>query len=207
MTSHSICVYCGSRNTVPAEFLEAGARFGKMMAEKNTRLVYGGGDCGIMGAVANSVLKAGGKVTGVFPYHLQDIEKEHTGLTEIILVDTMHERKQIMFERSDAFVVLPGGFGTMDETFEIITWRQLGLHTKPIIICNLKGYWDPWVKFTDHMLKMGFASPETAKYYKVVTTLEEVFPAIEAMNREAATHNGHKHNRFMQPEAGDVPPA
>src|ERR1700743_3171547 len=157
----AVCVFCGARNEVPASHLEVGRTFGSMMADKGIRLVYGGGDCGVMGAVANSVLKKKGLVTGVFPRSLKDLESEHASLSEIIMVESMHERKRIMFERSEAIVVLPGGFGTMDEMFEIITWKQLRFHTKPIVILTHQRYWDPLVALMENIFKTGFAREET----------------------------------------------
>lgn len=170
----SACVFCGASNTVPKTHLETGVEFGKKLAENNIRLVYGGGDCGVMGAVANSVMRNGGKVTGVFPLNLRNIENEHQGLTEILIVGTMHERKQKMFELSQAVVVLPGGFGTLDEMFEIITWKQLLMHEKPVIIFNNEGYWDPLEKLMHNIIANGFARPEVANYYKVVKTVDAI---------------------------------
>src|SRR5262245_7691109 len=148
---HAICVYCGAQNAVASHYLDAGKQFGKMLAENDVTLVYGGGNCGMMGAVANSTLQNKGKVIGVFPRELKGLEDEHRGLTEIHLVDGMHERKQLMFDNSDGFVALPGGFGTMDELFEMITWRQLKFHDKPILLYNHRGYWDHWVALAENM--------------------------------------------------------
>lgn len=174
----AVCVFCGASNNAPKEHLEIGTTFGTMLAEKGIRLVYGGGDCGVMGTVANSVLRNGGKVTGVFPRSLKNIESEHASLTEIIMVESMHERKRIMFERSDAIVVLPGGFGTMDEMFEIITWKQLEFHTKPIVIFNHLNYWDPLVALMDNIISKGFARQETRDLYRVVDSIEGVLKEI-----------------------------
>ena len=166
--------------------LDLGRELGKKMAEAGIRLVYGGGDCGIMGAVANSVMANGGKVTGVFPESLKDIENEHQSLTEIILVETMHQRKELMYQRSDAFVVLPGGFGTMDEMFEIITWRQLRLHDKPIIIMNNQGYWSHLIALMGEIIAKGFAHKEVAGYYQVVDDMESLMESLEvATSRDA----------------------
>jgi len=176
----AVCVFCGARNEVPKAHLEAGVTFGGMLAERGIRLVYGGGDCGVMGAVANAVLKHKGKVTGVFPRSLKNLESEHASLSEIIMVESMHERKRIMFERSDAIVVLPGGFGTMDEMFEIITWKQLRFHEKPIVIFNHLGYWDPLVVLMENIINIGFARPETRDLYTVVDSLEDVLKAVGA---------------------------
>jgi uncharacterized protein (TIGR00730 family) len=179
MTSKkSVCVFCGASNNVPKKFLEIGARFGEILAGNDTTLVYGGGDCGVMGAIANQTMKSGGHVTGVFPVSLRNIENEHQSLSEIIIVNTMHERKQCMFDRTDAFVVFPGGFGTMDEMFEILTWKQLMLHNKPIVIFNYQGYWDPLIALMKNIIETGFAKPETATYYHVVTEVEEILDIL-----------------------------
>ncbi len=178
-TQKSVCVFCGASNNVPKKFLTIGAEFGKILAQRGITLVYGGGDCGVMGAIANSSLKAKGHVTGVFPVSLRNIENEHQSLSEIIIVNTMHERKQCMFDRTDAFVVFPGGFGTMDEMFEILTWKQLMLHNKPIIIFNYQGYWDPLIALMKNIIETGFAKPETATYYHVVTELEQILDVLE----------------------------
>lgn len=176
--SKSVCVFCGASNNVPKQFLEVGKTFGKILAQKQINLVYGGGDCGVMGAVANSSLEHGGHVTGVFPESLRNIENEHQSLSEIIIVNTMHERKQLMFEKSDAFLVFPGGFGTMDEMFEIITWKQLMLHHKPVVIFNYHGYWDPLISLMHNIIDNGFAKPEVAGYFVVVDKVEAVLEVI-----------------------------
>jgi uncharacterized protein (TIGR00730 family) len=173
----AMCVFCGASNNIPKTFLDSGVELGEALVKRNIKLVYGGGDCGVMGAVANSVLKQKGHVTGVFPRSLKDLESEHASLTEIIMVDGMHERKRIMFERSDAIIVLPGGFGTMDEMFEIITWKQLRFHHKPIVIFNHKGYWDPLLKLMDNIIDTGFAREETRGFYHVVDTIDGIFEA------------------------------
>ncbi len=174
----SVCVFCGASNNIPKKFLDIGAEFGKILAARGITLVYGGGDCGVMGAVANATMRHGGHVTGVFPVSLRNIENEHQSLTEIIIVNTMHERKQNMFERSDAFIVFPGGFGTMDEMFEILTWKQLLLHDKPVIIFNYQHYWDPLIKLMHNIIETGFAKPETATYFHVVTELEQIMDVL-----------------------------
>lgn len=174
----SVCVFCGASNNVPQKFLDIGTTFGQMLARRNIRLVYGGGDCGVMGAVANGTMKSGGQVTGVFPVSLRNIENEHQSLTEIIIVGTMHERKMGMFERSDAFVIFPGGFGTMDEMFEILTWKQLQLHNKPIVIFNYEHYWDPLIALMKNIIEVGFAKPVNATYYHVVTELDQIMDVL-----------------------------
>lgn len=175
----SVCVFCGASNNVPKKFLDIGANFGETLARRDITLVYGGGDCGVMGAIANASLKAQGHVTGVFPVSLRNIENEHQSLSEIIIVNTMHERKQCMFDRTDAFVVFPGGFGTMDEMFEILTWKQLLLHNKPIVIFNYDHYWDPLIALMKNIIEMGFAKAETATYYHVVTEVEQILDVLE----------------------------
>jgi uncharacterized protein (TIGR00730 family) len=164
----AVCVFCGASNDAPKIHIDLGKELGKEMAAHNIRLVYGGGDCGIMGAVANSVMANGGKVTGVFPESLKNIENEHQSLTEIVMVETMHQRKEIMYQRSQAFVILPGGFGTMDEMFEIITWKQLLLHDKPIIIVNNAGYWDHLIALMHNIIEQGFAKNEVRDFFRVV---------------------------------------
>ena len=181
----SVCVFCGASNNVPQKFLDIGAKFGQILAKRDITLVYGGGDCGVMGAVANSTMKSGGHVTGVFPVSLRNIENEHQNLSEIIIVDTMHERKQNMFERSDAFIVFPGGFGTMDEMFEILTWKQLLLHHKPIVIFNYENYWDPLISLMNNIIDVGFAKPETAGFFNVVDRVEAI---LEVLNFRSGTH-------------------
>lgn len=178
MVAKAVCVFCGASNNAPKEHLEIGTKFGTALAKNGIRLVYGGGDCGVMGTVANSVLRNNGKVTGVFPMSLKNIESEHASLSEIIMVESMHERKRIMFERSEAIVVLPGGFGTMDEMFEIITWKQLKFHHKPVVIFNHLGYWDPLVALMESIIETGFAKSETRNLYKVVDSIEGILKEV-----------------------------
>ncbi|MGE0753753.1 MAG: TIGR00730 family Rossman fold protein [Alphaproteobacteria bacterium] len=175
----SVCVFCGASNDVPKKFLDIGSAFGKILAQKNINLVYGGGDCGVMGAVANASLQNGGYVTGVFPESLRDIENEHQSLSEIVIVNTMHERKQLMFEKSDAFIVFPGGFGTMDEMFEIITWRQLRLHNKPVVIFNFEEYWTPLIKLMYNIIDNNFAKEEVKGFFNVVDKVDDVLKVID----------------------------
>jgi uncharacterized protein (TIGR00730 family) len=175
----SICVFCGASNDIDKKFLEIGAQFGKMLALRGVDLVYGGGDRGVMGAVSGATMTAGGRAIGVFPRSLRNVENDPELLTEIVLVDTMHERKQHMFERSDAFVVFPGGLGTLDETFEIITWKQLLLHEKPVIIFNYEGYWDSLIALIKNIIEQKFAKAEIATYYHVVTELEQIFDMLD----------------------------
>ncbi|MAR56806.1 MAG: TIGR00730 family Rossman fold protein [Rickettsiales bacterium] len=165
MTINSICVFCGAQDVVDDKFKRIGQEVGTAIAEAKKRLVYGGANCGVMGAVANSALAAGGNVYGVFPRFLRNFEEEHDALSEIVMVDTMHERKQKMYDASDAFVILPGGFGTMDEMFEILTWRQLNQHGKPVYIYNYDGYWDHLIALMDHIITQKFAREVTRDLY------------------------------------------
>lgn len=174
----SVCVFCGASNNVEEKYLKEGVKLGKMIAERKLHMVFGAGDCGMMGAVANGVLDNGGTSTGVFPRVLEGLEKEHMRLTETIIVDDMHTRKMTMFEKSDAFIILPGGFGTMDETFEVITWKQLNTHKKPIVLYNYNGYWNNWMALTDQFISEGFASQKTRTLYDIVDTLDEVFEKL-----------------------------
>ena len=149
----SVCVFCGSSDRGSRVHKAEAARLGRLLAQAGIELVYGGGRVGIMGVIANAALEAGGRVVGVIPEHLMRREVGHLGTTELIVTASMHERKATMFARADAFVVLPGGPGTLDETFEILTWRQLGLHDKPLIICDSGGYWGPLKALVDHMVQ------------------------------------------------------
>lgn len=156
MSISSICVFCGSSTGVGDSYMEAAYRLGETLAGAGMRLVYGGARIGLMGAVADGVLTAGGTVTGVIPHFLRTKEVCHEGLTELILVDTMHERKLKMHELSDGIITMPGGWGTMEEMFETLTWGQLGLHQKPVGLLNIKGYYDGLKQFHDTMITEGF---------------------------------------------------
>lgn len=174
----AICVFCGAQNAVPQEYLDMARELGNDMAKNSKQLVYGGGDCGLMGAVANGVLEKGGQAIGVFPRSLGRIEVEHRGLTQMHMVDSMHERKQIMYDHADTFVILPGGFGTMDEMFEVITWRQIKIHEKHVIIYNFNGYWDKLIQLMDNIIETGFAKPINREFYTVVNTKEELYSLL-----------------------------
>ena len=154
----SVCVFCGSGFGADPAYAEAARETGRLLGERGLRLVYGGGRVGLMGAVADATLAAGGKVIGVMPRLLIEREVEHRGLTELHEVDSMHARKALMAARADAFLVLPGGFGTLDELCEILTWAQLGLHDKPIGLVNTGGYYDALLAFFDHAVQQGFVS-------------------------------------------------
>lgn len=174
----SLCVFCGAQNAVAPAHLETGAAFGAEIARSGLRLVFGGGDCGMMGAVANAAMENDGEVIGVFPHHLRTHEAEHKGITETIIVGSMHERKKLMFDLSDMFAILPGGFGTMDEMFEVLTWRQIGLHEKPVFIFNHLGYWEPLLVMMEHIIEQRFAKPINREFYQVVNSLDELMEAV-----------------------------
>jgi uncharacterized protein (TIGR00730 family) len=175
----SLCVYCGSSTGVDPRHGETAVALGRLLAREGITLIYGGGRVGLMGLVADAALGAGGQAIGVIPTMLKTVELAHVGLTELIAVETMHARKHRMFELADAFAILPGGLGTLDEAFEIITWRQLGLHDKPILLIDETGYWRPLRALLDQVVAGGFARPETRD---LVTLVEDVaaIPAILA---------------------------
>jgi uncharacterized protein (TIGR00730 family) len=160
--------------------MEAARRFGELLAREGVRLVYGGGSRGLMGAVATSVLDHGGHVTGIIPQFLQDREHTLRRAQEVIVTPDMHVRKQTMFERADAFVALPGGIGTLEELVEQLTWAQLGRHKKPILILNIKGFWDPLCALLDHMRRLEFIRLELAVTLLVAERPEDVLPKLRA---------------------------
>jgi uncharacterized protein (TIGR00730 family) len=174
----AICVYCGSSLGHDTRYRESAATLGRLIAEAGIRLVYGGGNIGLMGVTADAVLNAGGRVTGVIPEDLKRAELAHPDLHELLIVNSMHERKRAMFERADAFVALPGGPGTLDETIEMITWRQLGLHGKPVVIVDDGGYWQPLIDLFEHTITQGFARDGFRGLFMVVKDVEDVLPAL-----------------------------
>jgi uncharacterized protein (TIGR00730 family) len=180
----SVCVYCGSSNNVNKDYLKAAIDMGAELGKNEMRLVYGGGNVGLMGACANATLENGGEVHGIIPSHIAEKEVQHNHLTKLDVVETMHERKQLMVDHSDAFVVLPGGLGTMDEFFEIMTWRQLGLHDKPILVANINGYWDHLLSLIDGLIKEGFARQTDRDFLLVVDKVEDIVAALQAAPRE-----------------------
>ena len=153
---HSVCVFCASSNGSDPIFLEAAQALGRAIAERGWRLVYGGADVGLMGAMADAAMAHGGSVTGVIPHSLAEREIAHRGLTELVETGSMHERKAEMARRADAFLVLPGGLGTLDELCEILTWRLLGIHEKPVVLINIAGYWDAFLRMLDGAVAAGF---------------------------------------------------
>lgn len=174
----SVCVFCGSRPGVRPAYAADARATGQMLARNGWRLVYGAGDVGLMGEVARAAQSAGAETFGVIPIHLLNREVGKRDLSTFVVTETMHERKKVMFMNSDAFVVLPGGGGSLDEFFEILTWRQLGLHEKPIIFLNTEGYWDPVFAMIDRIVGEGFAEPSLAGYYTPVSSVEELEAAL-----------------------------
>ena len=176
----SVCVYCGSSNLGPVAHREAAFAFGAQLASEGIDLVYGGGRVGLMGAVADGAIAKGGHVVGIIPEHLMRAEVGHGQVSELHVVASMHVRKQMMFERSDGFAVLPGGPGTLDEMFEILTWRQLGLHDKPLIVCNMGGYWDRLLGAIDGLIEQNYAKTSFRDFYGVVDRIDAVLPTLRA---------------------------
>jgi uncharacterized protein (TIGR00730 family) len=174
-----MCVFCGASPGNDPAYAEAGRELGVLMAQRGIRLVFGGGHVGMMGLIADSVLEAGGKAVGVIPEHLLEREVGHDKLTELHVVDTMHSRKQKMFELSDAFAVLPGGIGTLDETFEILTWRQLKLHDKPVVLLSVGGYWRPFQDLVSAIVNAEFASSDIARLFEVAASPRDLFTVLD----------------------------
>lgn len=178
--SASICVYCGSRMGKNPAYKAAAIDTGTMIAQENWRLVYGAGDVGLMGAVANAAQAAGAPTFGVIPTHLLDWEVGKRDLTNFIITENMHERKKVMYMNADAIVVMAGGAGSMDEFFEVLTWRQLGLHSKPIYLLSTEGYWAPLVGLMDHIIAQGFADASLMDFVQVVETVDELRASLRA---------------------------
>jgi uncharacterized protein (TIGR00730 family) len=168
----SVCVYCGSRPGHDPALMNAAVDLGEMLAQRGLRLVYGAGDTGLMGAVARSMQAAGGQTLGVIPQHLMRAEVAKRDVTTLIVTETMHERKKIMFTNADAVIVLPGGAGTLDEFFEVLTWAQIGLHEKKIYLLNINGFWDILVQLLDHVVTQGLAEPSLRDLVEVVADVE-----------------------------------
>ena len=175
----NVCVYCGSSSQVDEAFKDAATKLGQLIAAEKWGVVYGGGRVGLMGLVADSALQNGAYVTGIIPSHIEEREVQHDELSELHVVDTMHVRKQMMVDRSQAFVILPGGLGTLDELFELLTWKQLGLHDKPIVIVNMNGYWQKMLDATQNIANEGFMRQEDLTMFTVVQSVDEVPEALK----------------------------
>jgi uncharacterized protein (TIGR00730 family) len=188
-----ICVYCGSNPGHDARFLAAARGLGAILAENSIGLVFGGGSAGLMGAIARSVRAHGGQIVGVIPKFLEGPERLFRDADEIVITADMHERKRVMFERADAFVALPGGIGTLEELIEQLTWVQLGVHRKPVLIANIAGFWDPLIAMFDHLRDGGFLPNEWGIDYLVAQDVEDILPTLHA----AAARVGEEERRGM----------
>jgi uncharacterized protein (TIGR00730 family) len=176
----TVCVYCGSGPGNNPRFLEAASAFGKILAENGIRLVYGGGSTGMMGAIATSVLDHGGSVTGIIPEFLNTRERMLTRVQELVVTPDMHERKRLMFERSDAFVALPGGVGTLEELVEQMTWQQLGRHSRPVLLANIDGFWEPLLALLTHMRATQFIRPGFGVEVLKAERVEDILPRLRS---------------------------
>ena len=176
----NICVYCGSNVGTNPAYATAARALGVSMAKERIGLVYGGGGLGLMGELARAVLADGGRVTGIIPAFLSVKERMLRDVTELVVVDDMHQRKKLMFDKSDAFVALPGGIGTLEELVEQLTWAQLGRHTKPIVLVNIDAFWDPFLALLRHMHEVGFIRADMDVRFITVTSADEVVPTILA---------------------------
>jgi hypothetical protein len=183
---HSVAVFCGSNSGADPAFAAGARALGRGLAAAGMRLVYGGGRIGLMGAVADAALEAGGKVLGVIPEFLARLEVAHTGIAELTVTDSMHSRKQRMFAEADAFVSLPGGLGTLDETVEIITWRQLGLHDKPILLCDIAGSTAPLLAAIEAAISLGFAPVRARDLFEVTDGVAPLLQRLQALPRGPA---------------------
>jgi len=175
-----VAVFCASAAGAKPEYLDAARELGRRIAERGHGLVYGGATVGLMGAIADAALAAGGKVSGVIPDVIMDLEIGHRGLTELHVVRTMHERKALMASRADAFIALPGGYGTMDEFIEIVTWAQLRIHAKPCVMVNVNGYYDSLLAFFDTAVEQGFLKPENRRLVQIARDAEEALEVVES---------------------------
>lgn len=176
----SVCVFCGSRPGANPAFAEAAEAVGYALADNGWRLVYGAGDVGLMGLVARAAQYADGQTFGVIPIHLMQAEVGKRDLSQFVVTENMHERKKVMYMNSDAIVVLPGGAGSLDEFFEVLTWRQLGLHRKPIFLLDTEGYWQPLVALIDHVIDQEFADPSLRDFIRVVQDVPTLTNALRA---------------------------
>ncbi|MBN9669957.1 TIGR00730 family Rossman fold protein [Labrenzia aggregata] len=175
----SVCVYCGSNFGSDSSHEAAATRLGQLIAEAGLRLVYGGGSVGLMGTVANSALESGGQVTGIIPHFLEKREVMLETLDDLIVTRDMHERKLLMFEKSDAFIALPGGIGTLEEAVEMMTWAQLGQHRKPVLLADINGFWSPLIELFDHMRAQGYIRPDSEVPYLIAKSIDEILPMLQ----------------------------
>ena len=189
----SLCVFCGSRFGNDPAYEQTARELGAVMADKGIRLIYGGGGIGLMGVVANAVMENGGEVIGVIPKFLDEMEVGKLDITKLIITNNMHERKSKMFELSDGFISLPGGLGTLDETFEIMTWKHLKVHSKPVIILDVAGYWSELSALINALISKGFADQRIKGMYHIVGNTAEVFATLDSFSSS---------NGYLQPKNG-----
>jgi uncharacterized protein (TIGR00730 family) len=175
----SVCIYCGSSDRVKLEYLQAARSMGETVAHRGLQLVYGAGSTGLMGALSDAALQAGGEVIGVIPGYFNTPKLAHSGLTRLEVVDTIHQRKARLVELADAFIALPGGFGTLEELFEILTWAQIGLHAKPVGLLNVQGYFDPLINLVDHIRAEGFIYDEHRALFTQADDPQSLLDALE----------------------------
>jgi hypothetical protein len=178
----SVTVYCSSSGDAPSAYFDEASVLGNGLAERNIGLVYGGGHVGLMGRTADAVMQAGGTVRGVIPRFLEEREAAHYGITELHVVETMHERKMKLTDWADAFVILPGGFGTLDEFMEILTWKHLGHHCKPIILLNTNGFWDQLLGFFERIASEGMVCNDHGRYFQVCRSADEILELFDKLN-------------------------
>jgi uncharacterized protein (TIGR00730 family) len=186
----SVCVFCGSRPGADPDYAVAARELGTALASARLRLVYGAGDVGMMGEVARAAKAAGGATFGVIPVHLLEREQGRRDLTTVVVTENMHERKKVMFMNADAIVALPGGPGTLDELFEVLTWRQLDLHRKPVYVLNVNGYWAPLLALIDHLTREGFADRAFRGFLEPVDTVRELTEKLRTLAPMIDTPSG-----------------
>lgn len=174
----SVCVYCGANPGNNPDYVKEALELGKLLAKNNINLIYGGASIGVMGAIADSVIEHGGNVTGIIPHGLFQREVAHNGISKLLVVDSMHERKALLANLSDALITLPGGYGTFEELFEMITWNQIGIHQKPIYILNTAGFYNPFQAFIDNVIKNGFIRDTVKQPYQILETPDAIIDAL-----------------------------
>ena len=195
-----LCVFTGAATGTDPRFVAAADQLGQILASRNLGLVYGGGKSGLMGKIADAVIAAQGHATGIIPKFLDNVEIAHRGLDDLRVIDTMHERKNMMYETSDGFIIMPGGLGTLDETMEIITWRQLGLHRKPIIIVNLYGYWDHMLMLFQNIIDEGFMHHGHTGHFEHVDDMDALADRLDMYfpNTQGADPTAYKSSARRQ---------
>ena len=180
----SIAVYCSSSNKINDEYKDEARKIGSLLAQKKIKIIYGGGNMGLMGILSNSALDSGGDVYGVITNHLLDIEKRNESLSNYKIVDSMHDRKMEMYSNADAFLILPGGIGTLEEFFEVYSWKQLHLHNKPIFIYNYKNFWDDLIHLVENLIKKNFADENMIEAYKIINNHNDLEKILEINGKD-----------------------